>query len=94
MLNRIFALLATVASGAMTAACATVTDVPRASDTSPSRENSSWCQGDAPIRYRQADRADQDDPGNRLDSDATVTAIQEHNERYRPACPDDSERTP
>ena len=87
MRNRIYALAVSAALSVMLGACSTVTDPRPASDTSPSRSNSSWCQGDGPIRYRQADEAGQDDPGNTMDSDPTVEAIQAHNDRYRAACP-------
>ena len=82
MPNRTFALAASAALLALLSACKTAGDPSLASDTSPTRGNSSWCQGDAPI-HAQADRAAQDNPGNQLDSDETVTAVQEYNARYR-----------
>jgi hypothetical protein len=39
------------------------------------------------MRYAQDDRHGQNDAGNRLNSDATVPALQEHNARYRAAWP-------
>ena len=68
-------------------ACKTVPAPLPVSDTGQTRTESSWCQGDAPLRYSQADSAGVNDPGNVLDSDATVTELQEHNARYRAACP-------
>lgn len=88
MHSRIFAMLASAALIVTTSACSTATGQRLASDTSPSRLLSSWCQGDAPIRYAQADVAGQDDPGNLFDSERTVTAVQEHNARWRAACQD------
>lgn len=89
MPSKTFAALASAALLVTSSACSTATDQRLASDTAPSRDRSSWCQGDATIRYTQADSAGQNDPGNTLDTDKTVTAIQEHNARYRAACPDD-----
>lgn len=63
-----------------------MTDQRLASDTAPSRQRSSWCQGDTPLRYAQADEPGQDDPGNRFDREETVNAAQEHNARLRAAC--------
>ena len=90
MLSKTFAALASAALLATSSACSTVTDQRLASDTAPSRDRSSWCQGDTTIRYAQADAAGQDDPGNRFDRDETVTAIQEHNARLRAACPEEA----
>jgi hypothetical protein len=42
---------------------------------------------DRPLTASIAPAADVDDPGNRLDTDATALAILEHNSRYRAACP-------
>ena len=89
MRNRIFALAASAAMSFMLSACATAGEKLPASDTAHSRQNSSWCQGDRPLSYAQADEAGQDDPGNTMDSDPTVEAIQAHNARYRAACPED-----
>lgn len=88
MRKPIFAALASAALLVTNSACSTVTGPPPASDTGPARKNSSWCQGDGPIRYAQADEAGQDDPGNRFDREETVTAVQEHNARLRAACPE------
>lgn len=86
MRNRIYALAASAALLGTLNACKTVTDPEPASDTDRSRN--SWCQGDTLIRYSQADRAGQDDPGNQFDTDKTVAAAQEHNARLRAACPE------
>ncbi len=87
MRNRICALAVSAALSGMLGACATVSDPKPASDTN--RSLTSWCQGDTLLRYRQADHAGQDDPGNTMDSDPTVAEIQEHNARLRAACPKD-----
>lgn len=92
--NRIFAVLASVVLASTISACSTTGEKLPASDTSPSRETSSWCQGDGPIGYASADEAGQDDPGNRFDSDETVADIQTHNARYRAACPAPEAATP
>jgi len=86
MPNRIFAVLAIAMLAVTSSACSTTGERLPASDTAPSRRNSSWCQGDRPIGYASADRPGQHDPGNELDSDETVRAIQEHNARLRAAC--------
>lgn len=92
MRNRICALMVSAALLGTLSACKTAGDAKLASDTTPTRANSSWCQGDSLIQYAPADRAGQDDPGNRLDSDETVTAVQEHNARLRAACPEGEAR--
>ena len=88
MRNRIFAALASVVLGSMTSACWTADEKRLASDTAPSRDLTSWCQGYKPLGYAQADKAGQDDPGNLFDTDETVEAIQIENARYRAACPE------
>ena len=87
MPNRTFAALASVALSVMLTACAT-RETPRpASDIAPSRDLSSWCQGDRTISYQPAPAAGANDPGNRFDSEETVAEIQAHNARLRAACP-------
>lgn len=88
MPSKIFASAASAVLLVTTSACATRGTLPAASDTAPSRSLSSWCQGDRPVRYNPAPEAGIADPGNRYDSDETVTELQEHNARYRAACPD------
>lgn len=85
MLNRIFAALVSAMLAVMLTACGT----PETSEVASAsgRQASGWCQGDRPISYVPAEEEGQDDPGNRLDSDATVAEIQAHNARLRAACP-------
>lgn len=92
MPSRIFAAVASAALFATVSACKTATDLLPASDITPTRSNSSWCQGDVLLRYAPADRPGQDDPGNQFDRDTTVAAIQEHNARLRAACPDEERK--
>jgi hypothetical protein len=63
-----------------------VTNKP-ASDSTPTRAASSWCQGDRTVSYSPAPAAGADDPGNRYDTEETVRELQEHNARLRGACP-------
>lgn len=92
MPNRICALLASALLLLTTTACGTRgEDLPRASDIAPSRDLSSWCQGDRPLQYAQADEEGQDDPGNQLDTEETVAAIQAHNVRLEAACNEDKD---
>lgn len=59
-----------------------------ASDITPRRDLSSWCQGDKPISFAPAPAAGANDPGNQFDTDETVRELQAHNARYRAACPE------
>lgn len=86
MPNRIFAALASAALYASITACSTRGTDQLASDTAPSRANSSWCQGDKPISYAPAPEAGAADPANVFDTEETVAEIQAHNARYRAAC--------
>lgn len=91
MLNKTYALVASAVLLAMLTACGTRGNLPDASDITPSRDNSSWCQGDRTISYNPAPEAGADDPGNRYDSDETVKEAQAHNARYRAACPGEAQ---
>ena len=85
MLNRNWKVAASVLLCGTLVACKTLEPSPVASDTTPTRALSSLCQIDAPLGYEPGAPGEAD-PMNELDSDATVTAIQEHNARYRAAC--------
>lgn len=88
MPKKLYAVLASAALLASTSACATRETPLAASDIAPSRQLSSWCQGDRTIRYNPAPAAGVADAGNRFDSDETVAELQEHNARLRAACPE------
>lgn len=88
MPNRPFVALATAALLVMSSACSTLGTPRVASDTTPSRSLSSWCQGDRKIRYNPAPEAGMADPGNQYDTDETVAELQQHNARLRAACAD------
>lgn len=91
MPNKTFVLAVSVVLSVSLSACGTAGEKRLASDTAPSRDLSSWCQGDRAITYAQADEAGQDDPGNQFDTDETVEQAQEHNARYHAACERDDE---
>ena len=88
MPNKIYAALASAALLASTSACSTTGTSEPASDTVPRRELSSWCQGDRAVSYAAAPEAGAADPDNRYDTEETVRELQEHNARYRAACPE------
>lgn len=88
MLHRNFALAVSAVLLATLGACSTAGTKPLASDSTPARDLSSWCQGDRPVSYAPAPVAGVDDPGNRFDTEETVRELQQHNARLRAACPD------
>ena len=66
-------------------------NLPTASDTTPTRANSSWCQGDTFIRYNPKPLEAVETDMNEYDTDETVEQAQTHNARLRAACAEEDD---